>query len=50
MGDIFAEDRHLEETQITPDDHAPIPSASYEEEEEWVVQYREQFGTEPSFF
>lgn len=32
------------------DDHKPTPPASYEESEEWVQQYHEQFGIEPSFF
>lgn len=50
MDKIFDEDRHLEEPEITPDDHTLIQSASYEEGEEWVVQYREQFDTKPSFF
>lgn len=32
------------------DVHKPIPPAFYEDNEEWVQQYREQFGTEPAFF
>ena len=28
----------------------PIPPAQYDEMEEWVKEYIEQFGTEPSFF
>ncbi len=28
----------------------PIPPAQYDETEEWVKEYIEQFGTEPSFF
>ena len=28
----------------------PIPAPKYNENEEWVQEYIEQFGTEPSFF
>lgn len=27
-----------------------IPPARFSDEEEWVQTYKEQFGTEPSFF
>lgn len=27
-----------------------LPSAQYDESEQWVQEYKEQFGTEPSFF
>lgn len=31
-------------------DHKPILPESYEENEEWVKKYREQFGMDPTFF
>lgn len=36
----------IDEAEVTLDDNNPIPSASYEDNEEWV----EQFGTESSFY
>lgn len=28
----------------------PIPLAQYDDDEEWVQEYKEQFGEEPTFF
>ncbi len=50
MDKIFAEDGQIDEGKITLDGHKPILPASYEDNEEWIEKYREQFGTEPSFF
>ena len=27
-----------------------IPPATYSEDEEWVITYKDQFGEEPTFF
>ncbi len=35
---------------ISVEEEKIIPPASYEEDEEWVKEYKEQFGEEPSFF
>ncbi len=50
MDKIFAEDGQIDEAKIALDDHTPIPLVSYEENEEWVDQYREEFGMDLSFF
>ncbi len=38
----------LEQAKVQEEN--PIPPAQYDETEEWVKEYIEQFGTEPSFF
>lgn len=44
----FEDDNYRGKTMKQNDN--PIPPAQYDETEEWVKDYTDQFGEEPSFF
>ncbi len=50
MDKIYVEDGQIDEAEAALDGCNPIRQVSYVENEEWVEQYREQFGMELSFF
>lgn len=50
MDKIFAESEYVDNTEIIQNLRNPIQPASYDDSEEWVQQYQEQFCRVLSFF
>lgn len=43
-------DRSINQSSVHEEQPSTLPPAKYDKSEQWVQEYKKQFGTEPSFF